>query len=71
MNRLLIRDPSSRGRVAPLTARALMNDESAPKTRAIAGSRRDAISDNYRRYYVEMIEDIAAWLKGAQTSKPL
>lgn len=40
--------------VARRTARGPITDE-AP----------DTFSENYRRYYIEMIEDIAAWLKGA------
>jgi hypothetical protein len=66
MNRLLISDPSPRRSIAPIAKRAPMADAEAPKARSFSGSRPDAISENYRRYYVEMIGDIAAWLKGAQ-----
>ncbi|OJU25064.1 MAG: hypothetical protein BGN91_11710 [Nitrobacter sp. 62-13] len=70
MNRLRSRDLASRNGGARTSARGPIVNEAAPTAHSIAGARPHAVSDNYRRYYVEMIEDIAAWLKGTQISGP-
>ncbi|MBN9148042.1 MULTISPECIES: hypothetical protein [unclassified Nitrobacter] len=64
------RNLASRNAIARTTARGQIVGQAAPKMHSVAGARPDAIPENYQRYYVEMIEDIAAWLKGAQASGP-
>jgi hypothetical protein len=70
MNRPRSGDLASRNGVARTTMRGPIVDQAAAKAHSIAGARPDTVPENYRRYYVEMIEDIATWLKGAQVTGP-
>ncbi len=70
MNGPRSRNLASRNGLTRTTARGPIVDQAAPKAHSVAGAKPDAIPENYQRYYVEMIEDIAAWLKGAQVSGP-
>jgi hypothetical protein len=68
MNRPRSRDLASSNGIARTTARGPVVDQTAPTAHSRVGARSDTVPENYRRYYVEMIEDIAAWLKSAQAS---
>ncbi|GAB1717114.1 MAG: hypothetical protein NTAFB05_21560 [Nitrobacter sp.] len=65
MNRLRARDPAPRDEIVPTIAREPTSDETAQQKHSTTGVGPDAFPGNYRRYYIEMIEDIATWLKAA------
>jgi hypothetical protein len=65
MNWLRIRDPGPRDEIVLTIAHEPVSDETAQQERSIIGADPDTFPENYRRYYIEMIEDIATWLKGA------
>jgi hypothetical protein len=65
MNWLRSRATAPRDEVAPTILREPISDETAQQEPSTADAAPDTFPENYRRYYIEMIEDIAAWLKGA------
>jgi len=65
MNWLRIRDPAPRDQIGLTIMRDPIRDEAAQQERSITGADPDIFPENYRRYYIEMIEDIATWLRGA------
>jgi hypothetical protein len=65
MNWLRIGDPAPRDEIVLTIVREPISDETAQQERSITSADPDTFAQNYRRYYIEMIEDIATWLKGA------
>jgi hypothetical protein len=65
MNWLRIRDPAPRDEIVLTIAHEPISDETTQQERSIAGAAPNTFPENYRRYYIEMIEDIATWLRGA------